>query len=60
MTERRSHPSGRPIIHHQVKGRSIWRVPDRGPITPRLQDERKDLSLIGFHRQPVSDDFEDG
>ncbi len=44
---RRPHPSGRPIRDRVVVGRQIWRVPDRGAVTPRLQ-EHAGANAIGF------------
>ena len=35
---RQRHPSGRPIRQQKQVTRPIWRVPDRGYVTPRLQD----------------------
>jgi hypothetical protein len=32
------HPSGRPIRRERTIGRPMWRIPDRGCVTPRLQD----------------------
>lgn len=56
MTERR--PSPRPIKKSEVKGRSIWRVPERGPVIPRLQDGKDRIEAIGFTAQLLSEDFE--
>lgn len=53
------HPSGRPVRKIEVKGRSIWRVPDEGPVTPRLRDDRKPRDQIGFHRWVNFDDPEE-
>ena len=58
MIERKDHPSGRPIRKQQVKGRSIWRVPDRGPVIPRLQDDLNKVEAIGFTARLSSEDFE--
>jgi len=40
------HTSGKPIRDNKPKGRPIWRVPDSGYVTPRLQDRKTDA--IGF------------
>lgn len=45
------HPSGRPVARREVKGRSIWRIPDDGLVTPKLATDKKDLSLVGFHHE---------
>lgn len=50
VTDRR-HPSGRPVRNERVVGRPIWRVPDKGPITPRLQEPQGNLSAVGFLAQ---------
>lgn len=48
MADRKSHPSGRPKARPQEKrSRPIWRVPDDGPVTPRLQ-RREFAQAIGF------------
>lgn len=52
----RSHPSGRPIRPTHIVGRSIWRIPDDGPVTPRLQ-KRHDTYAVGFTATfPTEDD----
>jgi len=43
------HPSGRPIRTPRVVGPSIWRIPERGPVIPRLQPEDRKTTAIGFH-----------
>lgn len=58
VVERRPHPSGRPIRKTEVKGKSIWRVPDRGSVIPRLRDEGKSVEAIGFTANLTSEDFE--
>jgi hypothetical protein len=47
---RPEHPSGKPKRERKVVGRSIWRVPEDGYVTPRLRkQDTKDA--IGFvHR----------
>lgn len=50
------HPSGQPMTRERVVGRSIWRVPDDGPVTPRLRTPRRDLSLVGFTHSFASED----
>lgn len=43
------HPSGRPErIEVRARRLSIERIPPIGPLTPRLREKRRDLSLIGF------------
>jgi hypothetical protein len=59
MTAKHPHPSGRPIRREEVRGRQIWRIPDRGPVIPRLQQERKDISAIGFTAKIAPHDDED-
>lgn len=53
------HPSGRPIPERCVGVRSIWRVPDEGPVTPRLRAEGL-VQAIGFRAEIVSPDDDDG
>ena len=50
------HPSGRPIRNQRVVGKTIWRIPDKGSVIPRLQDDKKDVHAIGFTAQLVCDD----
>jgi hypothetical protein len=50
------HPSGRPIREREVKGRTIWRVPDHGPVIPRLQKENERIEAIGFTADLISRD----
>jgi hypothetical protein len=50
------HPSGRPIRKQEVKGRQIWRIPDRGSVIPRLQEDEQHVEAIGFTANLVSDD----
>lgn len=47
MSQRPSHPSGKPIRRDRVVGRPIWRIPDRGSVIPRLQTEPR-TEAIGF------------
>lgn len=58
MTERKPHPSGRPIRKTEVKGKSIWRVPDRGAVIPRLRDEERRVEAIGFTARLTSEDYD--
>lgn len=51
-----SYAKNRPIHRPRQIGPSIWRVPDHGYVTPRLREERRDLSLIGFHHRYVEAD----
>ena len=50
------HPSGRPIKKTVVVGKPIWRIPDKGSVIPRLQDEKKEIQAIGFTAKISSDD----
>jgi len=59
MTAKRPHPSGKPIRREETRGRQIWRIPDKGPVIPRLQREPKDISAIGFTAKIVAQDDED-
>jgi hypothetical protein len=59
MIDRRRHPSGRPIREPKIGVRSIWRVPDRGPIIPRLQPEEPRASAIGFTADICARDDDD-
>jgi hypothetical protein len=54
----KKHPSGRPIRDERIIGRSIWRVPDKGYVTPRLQDEKSNITAIGFVADLTSKDDE--
>ena len=38
------------------KGRQLWRVPDEGPVTPRLRVPDRQTSAIGFHIAPHDQD----
>jgi hypothetical protein len=58
MSDRKRHPSGRPIRNDWVVGKQIWRIPDKGAVIPRLQDEKSSVSAIGFTAQIVADDDE--
>lgn len=54
--DRKRHPSGRPIRKDELRGRPIWRIPDKGPVIPRLQPKEKDITAIGFTARIVADD----
>jgi hypothetical protein len=47
MTERKPHPSGRPIRQPRWGIKSIPRIPDRGPVTPGLQ-QKDGAYAVGF------------
>lgn len=47
MSKRPSHPSGKPIRRDRVVGPSVWRIPERGSVIPRLQSSEK-TEAIGF------------
>lgn len=56
MAERRpQHPSGRPIRKGQYGVRSISRIPDDGPLTPRLRLNGL-ANPIGFRAEICSRD----
>lgn len=38
----------RPVKQRRVVGRPLWRVPDKGYVTPRLRDEERRTEAIGF------------
>lgn len=58
MNERKPHPSGRPIRKDEVKGKSIWRIPDRGPVIPRLQADKVSTEAIGFTAHICAEDYD--
>jgi hypothetical protein len=49
MSERKQHPSGRPITRPVVKREPVWRVPDYGYVIPRLRPENRKTEAIGFY-----------
>jgi hypothetical protein len=49
MTDKKKHPSGRPLTKNRECRLSIIRIPEKGALTPRLREDRRDLSLVGFH-----------
>ena len=50
------HPSGRPVKSGRVVSRPIWRIPDKGSVIPRLQDDKTNVSAIGFTAQIASEE----
>lgn len=55
MTDRRQHPSGRPIRReHEVK-RGFYNIPPSEPLTPGLR-RRDGAQAIGFHLEPPDDE----
>lgn len=52
------HPSGAPIRRTQVGIRSIWRVPDDGPVTPGLR-RRDGAYAVGFTARICAEDDDD-
>ena len=52
---RARHPSGRPIRRDEKRERGYWNTPNSGPVVPRLRDEKKDLQLVGFHHEAISE-----
>ncbi|MEO6381966.1 MAG: hypothetical protein ABIO35_08210 [Nitrobacter sp.] len=59
MSDRTRHPSGRPLDRRVVVGPPRWRIPDKGSVIPRLQEEKRDLHLIGFHHEAVAEARDD-
>lgn len=55
MTQRRAHPSGRPIRRKETRGRGNWNIPSDSPMTPRLRTPRADASAIGFRVPSLSE-----
>lgn len=55
-SERPKHPSGRPIDKPSLGALSRWRIPEKGYVTPRLQEPQRELSLIGFRVARDTDD----
>lgn len=45
---RARHPSGRPIRREAPRRRIVWRVPDEGPVTPRLKTPTIKTEAVGF------------
>jgi hypothetical protein len=35
----------------RVVGRTIWRIPDKGPVIPRLRPEDARTNAVGFYAQ---------
>lgn len=50
MATKHEYPGGRPVREPRVVGRSIWRVPDDGYVTPRLRKD-SNIQAIGFVHQ---------
>jgi hypothetical protein len=48
MSERKPHPSGRPVRREARKSLSIMRPPGEGPYLPRLQPRGGLTDAIGF------------
>jgi hypothetical protein len=55
VSERRPHPSGKPIRKGQYGVKSIWRIPDRGSVIPRLQQPAT-VNAIGFTARICAED----
>jgi hypothetical protein len=53
---RPQHPSGKPIRSPKIGIRSIWRIPDKGSVLPRLQAEERQISAIGFTAEILARD----
>ena len=56
MSNRPQHPSGRPIRNSQWGVKSIYRIPDKGAVTPRLQPKEATANPIGFYAEICSRD----
>ena len=54
----KDHPSGKPVRTSRVVGKTVWRIPDKGSVIPRLQDDKQNVNAIGFTAQLVSEDDE--
>jgi len=39
----------RPIRRNDPRRINPYRIPEDGPLTPRLRDPRRDVQAIGFH-----------
>jgi hypothetical protein len=46
-----NHPSGRPVVRAAKKPLSIFRGAGKGSALPRLREDVRDLSLVGFHHR---------
>lgn len=56
MSEKRpQHPSGRPINRPKYGIKSIWRIPDVGPVTPGLQ-KKEGAYAVGFTARLCAED----
>jgi len=42
-----------------VVGLGVWRIPETGPITPRLQPGNERTRAIGFRANIISEDNDD-
>lgn len=58
MAQRPQHPSGKPIRKPVWGVKSIWRIPDRGSVIPRLQMPAT-ANAIGFTARICSEDDDD-
>jgi hypothetical protein len=57
MSERRAHPSGRPIRPSIVKDpRPLRRLPPAEPLTPGLRRPDSRVEAIGFHAALTADE----
>lgn len=43
----------RPVRRFDVRRINNYRIPERGPLTPRLREPESNLHLVGFHRDYV-------
>ena len=48
----------KPVFRRKVIGLGVWRIPETGPITPRLKPEepKEPAQAIGFRAKLTSDD----
>ena len=51
------YPGGRPVRKQVTVGPRIWRIPDDGPVTPRLRVPDKLTYAIGFRVETGHGDY---
>lgn len=52
----KQHPSGKPIRNERIVGRPMWRIPDKGPVIPRLQTPTETINAVGFTAKLTADE----